>query len=151
MSLFNSFNISASGLTANRLRMDVVSSNIANAETTRSRMVNGEWTPYRRKTVELTQSGVSPFEQKLQSMMGNGNNAVSGVSVSRIKEDDAPFTLNYDPSHPDADENGYVQLPNVDPIKEMVDLMSATRSYEANVTALNASKSMFMKALEIGK
>lgn len=151
MTLFNSFNISASGLTANRLRMDVVSANIANAETTRARMVNGEWTPYRRKTVEMTQTGVSPFEQKLQAMMGNGNNAISGVSVSRIKEDNGPLTLNYDPSHPDADENGYVQLPNVDPIKEMVDLMSATRSYEANVTALNASKSMFMKALEIGK
>lgn len=151
MTLFNSFNISASGLTANRLRMDVVSANIANAETTRARMVDGEWTPYRRKTVELTQSGVSPFEQKLQTMMGNGNNAISGVSVSRIKEDNGPLTLNYDPSHPDADDNGYVQLPNVDPIKEMVDLMSATRSYEANVTALNASKSMFMKALEIGK
>lgn len=151
MSLFNSFNISASGLTANRLRMDVVSSNIANAETTRSKMVNGEWTPYRRKSVELSQSGVSPFEQKLQSMMGNGSSGISGVSVSKIEEDQTPFTPSYNPAHPDADENGYVMLPNVDPIKEMVDLMSATRSYEANVTALNASKSMFMKALEIGK
>lgn len=151
MSLFTGFNISASGLTANRLRMDVVSSNIANAETTRGQMVDGEWVPYRRKSVELTQSGVSPFEQKLQSAMGKGNGAVSGVAVSKIEEDQTPFTLSYDPTHPDADENGYVQLPNVDPLKEMVDLMSATRSYEANVTALNASKSMFMKALEIGK
>jgi len=151
MSLFNGFNISASGLTANRMRMDVVSSNIANANTTRAQLVNGEWVPYRRKSVELSQSGVSPFEQQLQSVMHQGTAKVSGVSVSRIEEDQTPFTLSYDPTNPDADENGYVRLPNVDPIKEMVDLMSATRSYEANVTALNASKSMFMKALEIGK
>jgi len=151
MSLFNGFNISASGLTANRMRMDVVSSNIANAETTRAEIVNGEWTPYRRKSVELSQSGVSPFEQQLQSAMKTGSAQVSGVTVSGIKEDQTPFTLSYDPTNPDADDNGYIRLPNVDVIKEMVDLMSATRSYEANVTALNASKSMFMKALEIGK
>ncbi|AQQ54135.1 flagellar basal body rod protein FlgC [Planococcus lenghuensis] len=151
MSLFNGLNISASGLTANRLRMDVVSSNIANANTTRAERVNGEWMPYRRKTVELSQSGVSPFGQHLQAAMGRGSAHVSGVSVSRIEEDRTPFALSYDPTHPEADEDGYVRLPNVDPVKEMVDLMSATRSYEANVTALNASKSMFMKALEIGK
>ena len=151
MSLFNGFNISASGLTANRLRMDVVSSNIANANTTRAQLVNGEWVPYRRKSVELAQSGVSPFEQQLQGVINKGSAKVSGVTVSKIEEDQTPFTLSFDPTHPDADENGYVQLPNVDPIKEMVDLMSATRSYEANVTALNASKNMFMKALEIGK
>lgn len=151
MTLFNSFNISASGLTANRMRMDVVSSNIANANTTRAEIINGEWVPYRRKSVELTQSGISPFEQKLQSAMNQGSGKVSGVSVSKIEEDPTPFNLSYDPTHPDADENGYVRLPNVDPIKEMVDLISATRSYEANVTALNASKSMFMKALEIGR
>lgn len=151
MSLFNGFNISASGLTANRMRMDVVSSNIANAETTRAQLVNGEWAPYRRKSVELTQSGVSPFEKQFQSVMNKDSAKVSGVIVSSIKEDQTPFTLSYDPSHPDADDKGYVRLPNVDVIKEMVDLMSATRSYEANVTALNASKSMFMKALEIGK
>ena len=151
MSLFNGFNISASGLTANRMRMDVVSSNIANANTTRGKLVNGEWVPYRRKSVELSQSGVSPFQQQLQSAMNNQSTKISGVTVSKIDEDEAPFTLSFDPSHPDADENGYVRLPNVDPIKEMVDLMSATRSYEANITALNASKNMFMKALEIGK
>jgi len=151
VSLFNGFNISASGLTANRLRMDVVSSNIANANTTRAQLVNGEWVPYRRKSVELAQSGVSPFEQQLQGVINKGSAKVSGVTVSKIEEDQTPFTLSFDPTHPDADENGYVQLPNVDPIKEMVDLMSATRSYEANVTALNASKNMFMKALEIGK
>lgn len=151
MSLFTGFNISASGLTANRMRMDVVSSNIANANTTRAHLVNGEWVPYRRKSVELSQNGVSPFEQQLQSMMNKESGQVSGVKVSGIKEDQSPFTLTYDPTHSEADANGYVRSPNVDPIKEMVDLMSATRSYEANVTALNASKNMFMKALEIGK
>lgn len=151
MNLFNGLNISASGLTANRMRMDVVSSNIANANTTRAQLVNGEWTPYRRKSVELTQSGKSPFALQLQSAVQNESAKVSGVTVSRIREDQTPFNLSYDPTNPDADENGYIQLPNVDPIKEMVDLMSATRSYEANVTALNASKNMFMKALEIGK
>jgi len=151
MSLFNGLNISASGMTANRLRMDVVSSNIANANTNRAHLVNGEWVPYRRKSVELTQSGVSPFQQQFQSAISKGARQVSGVTVSKITEDQAPFVQTYNPNHPDADENGYVSSPNVDPVKEMVDLMSATRSYEANVTALNASKSMFMKALEIGK
>lgn len=151
MNLFNGLNISASGLTANRLRMDVVSSNIANANTNRAQLVNGEWVPYRRKTVELTQNGVSPFQQQLSSVINRGSGPVAGVAVSAIEEDPAPFVQTYDPDHPDADENGYVSSPNVDPVKEMVDLMSATRSYEANVTALNASKSMFMKALEIGK
>ncbi|TWT27822.1 flagellar basal body rod protein FlgC [Planomicrobium sp. CPCC 101110] len=151
MSLFSGLNISASGLTANRLRMDVVSSNIANANTNRAQLVDGEWLPYRRKTVELSQMGVSPFEQKLQSTINKGSAQVSGVMASHIKEDHAPFTQTYDPAHPDANAEGYVLSSNVDPVKEMVDLMSATRSYEANVTALNASKGMFMKALEIGK
>lgn len=151
MSLFSGFNISASGLTANRMRMDVVSANIANANTNRAELVDGEWLPYRRKTVELSQSGGSPFANQLQSVINRGNTAVSGVEVSEIKEDKTPFTMSYDPEHPDAGEDGYVRTSNVDPLKEMVDLMSATRSYEANVTALNASKSMYMKALEIGK
>ncbi|MGB6408856.1 MAG: flagellar basal body rod protein FlgC [Planococcus donghaensis] len=151
MSLFSGFNISASGLTANRLRMDVVSANIANANTNRAELVDGEWMPYRRKTVELSQSGTSPFANQLQSAINRGNPTVAGVKVSEIKEDQTPFTLRYNPEHPDAGEDGYVRSSNVDPLKEMVDLMSATRSYEANVTALNASKSMFMKALEIGK
>ena len=151
MSLFNGLNISASGLTANRMRMDVVSANIANANTTRAQLVDGEWIPYRRKSVELTQSGNTPFAKQLQTAVQREEAKVSGVTVTRIRDDQTPFTLSYDPEHPDANELGYVQLPNVDPIKEMVDLMSATRSYEANVTALNASKNMFMKALEIGK
>lgn len=138
-------NASASGLTVNRLRMDVVSSNIANAETTRGSIVDGEWVPYRRKIVEL-----QSFHQQFSTAL-NGKSVTTGVTVDRIKNDESPFQQIFDPEHPEANEAGYVLLPNVDPLKEMVDLMSATRSYEANVTAFNASKSMFMKALEIGK
>ncbi|WP_341963172.1 flagellar basal body rod protein FlgC [Planococcus maritimus] len=150
MSLFNGLNISATGLTANRLRMDVVSSNIANANTNRAELVDGEWMPYRRKTVELSTADASPFAKHLSSAMGQ-NAAGGGVKASAIREDQTPFPVTYNPDHPDADAEGYVRTSNVDPIQEMVDLMSATRSYEANVTAMNASKSMFMKALEIGK
>lgn len=145
MSLFGGMNASASGLTVNRLRMDVVSANIANAETTRGSLVDGEWVPYRRELVEL-----ESFEQRLHTAMGT-RSVTTGVTVDRIKGDETPFQQVFDPEHPDANESGYVLMPNVDPLKEMVDLMSATRSYEANVTAFNASKGMFMKALEIGK
>lgn len=145
MSLFGGMNASASGLTVNRLRMDVVSANIANAETTRGSLIDGEWVPYRRKVVEL-----ESFEQRLHTAMGT-RSVTTGVTVDRIKGDETPFQQVFDPEHPDANDAGYVLMPNVDPLKEMVDLMSATRSYEANVTAFNASKGMFMKALEIGK
>jgi flagellar basal-body rod protein FlgC len=151
VSLFNSLNVSASALTANRFRMDVISSNIANANTTRARNVNGEWLPYQRKMVQLSPGGSEPFDSLLHKAIGKGSSHTSGVQVSGIKTDRTPFKLAFDPEHPDADENGYVRLPNVDVLKEMVDMMSATRSYEANVTALNASKNMFIKALEIGK
>ena len=153
MSIFHSLNTSASALTAQRLRMDVISSNMANIETTRGKMVDGEWQPYRRKTVSF-QPREGQFSSMLQAAMGKQSkgSAGYGVTVSSIKEDtETPFQLVYNPSHPDANEDGYVQMPNVDPLREMIDLMSATRSYEANVTVLNANKSMLMKALEIGK
>jgi flagellar basal-body rod protein FlgC len=149
MGIFNALDTSASALTAQRLRMDVVSSNLANAQTTRGVMnQDGSYEPYRRKMVvmEPKVGSFGAFLEKAQN-----RTAGSGVKVSGIVEDTTPFKNMYNPSHPDADENGYVQLPNVDPLKEMVDLMSATRSYEANITSLNASKQMFMKALEIGK
>ncbi|WP_284139945.1 MULTISPECIES: flagellar basal body rod protein FlgC [unclassified Virgibacillus] len=149
MTIFHSFNASSSALTAQRLRMDVISANIANAQTTRATVnENGEYEPYRRKMVT-----VAPREGSFQSFLHKAANAekTDGVKVTGIVADDEPFKLVYNPAHPDADDAGYVQLPNVDPLKEMVDLMSATRSYEANITALNASKSMLMKALEIGK
>lgn len=149
MSMFSGMGITSSALTAQRLRMDVISSNMANADTTRATFENGQWQPYRRKTVVLEPKNNS-FSSHLQSAMGGGK-VSGGVKVTRINEDDTPFKLVYDPENPDANQDGYVSLPNVDPLREMVDLMSATRSYEANVTVFNASKSMMMKALEIGK
>jgi len=152
VSIFNSINISASALTMQRLRMDVVSSNMANAETTRSKMVNGVWQPYRRKMVEISSSDSNnSFSTFFNESIGANSSAGNGVKVTKVSEDQSPFKLVYNPEHPDADNNGYVQMPNVDPLKEMVDLMGATRSYEANVTVLNASKGLLMKALEIGK
>jgi len=150
LNISNSFNISASALTAQRLRMDVVSSNIANAETTRGRYVDGKFEPYRRKMVVLQPYQERSFASVLQSELGEPD-VGKGVKITQIKEDQAPFKQVYNPTHPDADSNGYVSMPNVDVLKEMVDMISATRAYESNVTALNASKSMFMKALEIGK
>jgi flagellar basal-body rod protein FlgC len=150
MKLFNGLNISASALTANRLRMDVVSSNIANANTTRGKFVDGQWQPYQRKVVQMKEMPMTPFQEKLQSALGN-KSTYAGVEVSKIKNDESPFKIVFDPSHPDADEKGYVKMPNVDIAKEMVDLMTVSRSYEANITTLNASKNMYMKALEIGK
>ncbi|HHW38875.1 MAG TPA: flagellar basal body rod protein FlgC [Bacillales bacterium] len=150
MRVFNGMNISASALTAQRFRMDVISSNMANAESTRANFVNGEWQPYRRKIVEFEPVNGS-FNSYLNKAMKESQNSGQGVRVRAVVEDETPFTYVYNPEHPDADAAGYVAMPNVDPLKEMIDLMSATRSYEANVTAFNATKSMMMKALEIGK
>ncbi|WP_026585540.1 flagellar basal body rod protein FlgC [Bacillus sp. J33] len=149
MSIFHSMNNTASALTAQRLRMDVISSNMANADSTRS--VNGEG-PYRRKSVVL-EPREGQFSSYLNMAIGRGSSSAgNGVKVSRIEEDrETPTKMVYDPSHVDADANGYVEMPNVDPLREMVDLISATRSYEANVTVFNATKGMMMKALEIGK
>lgn len=148
MKLTNGFDISASALTAQRLRMDVISSNIANAETTRGSFVNGEFQPYKRKMVVMEPMKQGSFASMLQDEMGGKN---QGVKVAGIIEDKTPEKLVYNPAHPDADASGYVRMPNVDVTKEMVDMISASRSYEANVTALNATKAMFVKALEIGK
>lgn len=152
MSIFHSMNNTASALTAQRLRMDVISSNMANIDSTRAKLVNGEWQPYRRKSVIL-EPKEGQFSNFLHKAMNQSNSATlgNGVKVTKIVEDQSPFKLVYNPEHPDANADGYVELPNVDPLKEMVDLISATRSYEANVTVFNASKSMMMKALEIGK
>ena len=145
MKLSTGFDISASALSAQRLRMDVISSNIANAETTRGSFVNGQFQPYKRKMVVM-----EPMQQSFSSVLSqqmNGSSAAQGVKVTRIKEDQSPNKLIYNPTHPDADANGYVNMPNVDVTKEMVDMIAATRSYEANVTALNATKSMFVKGI----
>jgi flagellar basal-body rod protein FlgC len=150
MKLTNAFNISSSALTTQRFRMDVVAANIANADTTRGNFVDGNWVPYKRKMVVIEPKQHSTFENVFQSKL-NQSLVGSGVRVSRVVEDQSPAKRVFDPSHPDSDENGFVMLPNVDLLNEMVDMISASRSYEANVTALNASKSMFMKTLEIGR
>lgn len=149
MNFGSSFGISASALTAQRLRMDVISSNIANAETTRASVVDGKAVPYRRKMVVLETAQNDSFSNILNSKMNSGGS--QGVKVQSIIEDSSPLKPVYNPSHPDADADGYVYMPNVDITKEMVDMLSSTRSYEANLTMLNASKSMVSKALEIGR
>lgn len=145
MDFLSSLNISGSGLTAQKLRMDVISQNIANAEVTRTE--NG--TPYRRKMVVLSSiSGGGSFRDALDKAT---NVKTSGVQVRSVVEDQAPLVPVYNPSHPDADEEGYIMLPNVNTAQEMIDMLGASRAYEANITAFNATKSMVLKALEIGR
>lgn len=153
MKIFNGMNNSASALTAQRLRMDVISANIANAETTRGQYIDGKWQPYTRKMVVLEpNNGGQSFKQVFNQYMDSNNEGpINGVKVKKVVDDNAPYKKMYQPDHPDADEEGFVLLPNVDLLKEMVDMISATRSYEANVTAMNSTKSMLLKALEIGR
>lgn len=148
MSFLSSMNISASAMTAQRLRLDIASENIANIDTTRTEAGG----PYRRKMVVFEARNETGFRRAFINAAGKSRQqGVGGVRVSEIAEDASPFKSVYNPEHPDADENGYVQMPNIDLIKETVDSMSATRSYEANITAFNAIKMMAGKALEIGK
>ncbi|MBZ4645047.1 MAG: flagellar basal-body rod protein FlgC [Clostridia bacterium] len=147
MSFFKALDISASGLSAQRLRMDLISQNISNADTTRTE----KGTPYRRKVAVFEERDGSPSFSQYLSESSKARLNTSGVRVSRIIEDFSPFKRIYNPGHPDADRDGYVLMPNVDIMTEMVNMISATRSYEANVTAINSTKSMAMKALEIGK
>ena len=144
MSLFNSMNVSASGLTAQRLRMDVISQNMANVNTTRT--ANG--TPYKRQTVVFEEAASSPFSMHLDNAMSS-EQLGKGVRVSGIVTDPTPGIMVYDPSHPHADENGYLEMPNVNIVEEMVNMISASRSYEANITAMNVTRSMISKTLEI--
>lgn len=133
MSLLKTMEISASGLTAQRLRLDIIASNLANVETTRT----DEGVPYRRQ--------VPVFREVLDRVSGMSK----GVEVIGIINDNSPFRMVYDPGHPDANQEGYVLYPNVNPVIEMTDMISATRSYEANLTLITSAKSMFLKALEI--
>jgi flagellar basal-body rod protein FlgC len=145
MSMFGGMEISASALTAQRLRMNVTAENLANAETTKG--ANGQ--PYRRKEVILQSvPGQGAFGSQLSAAMGSGA-APGGVQVAAINEDQTNGKLVYDPGNPDANAQGYVRMPNVDTVTEMVDLIDAQRAYEANVTAMNASKQMFSKTLEL--
>ncbi|MCL2539086.1 MAG: flagellar basal body rod protein FlgC [Oscillospiraceae bacterium] len=151
MGFLSSLNIAASGLTAQRQRLDVVSENITNLNTTRTEKGG----PYRRKLVVFQATGAENsrgFKGVLNKKMNKGSVPnTPGVVVTKIIEDEAPFNPVYNPEHPDADESGYVMMPNVDLIKETVDGMAATRAYEANITTVNAIKLMAQKALEIGK
>jgi flagellar basal-body rod protein FlgC len=147
MGLFDAIDSAGSGLSAERLRMDVTSENLANAQTTKG--ANGQ--PYRRKEVVLQQAGsMGSFGSVLTAAMGKGGAAVThGVQVAGIVEDATALKRIYDPGHPDADKNGYVTMPNVNTVTEMTDLISSSRAYEANVTAMQTAKQMFSKTLDI--
>ena len=146
MSLLSALDISASGLTAQRQRIEIISSNLANANTTQT----AQGGPFRRKDLVFESTSVhlsfsSAFDAELE------NQAAEGVGVVGVYEDNSPFIRKYDPGHPDADGEGYVLMPNVNPIEEMVNLISATRSFEANTQAINAIKEMAQKSVEIGR
>lgn len=169
MRLFAAMDISASALTAERLRMDVIANNLANANTTRAALgPDGRWLPYRRQRPVFAERGQGGFWNALRASLAAAGGAMSaalgqladgepprppgaGVRVTAIVEDPSPLPLRYDPGHPDANAEGYVTLPNVNVITEMVDMITASRAYEANVTALNAAKTMGMRALDIGR
>lgn len=148
MGFMESLSISASGMTAERLRMDVIANNIANAQTTRT----PQGGPYRRQEV-LYQEGGQTFSDMMQNLLTPGGQATGehGVQVVGIVPDNTPFKRVYDPGNPDADKTGYVSMPNVDTVTEMVDMMSASRAYEADVAATQAIKSMAQQAIGIGK
>lgn len=153
MSFLSSFNIVGSGLTAQQMRLDVVAENVTNINTTRTE--NGG--AYRRKMVVLeSQDARNNFRMALSQARGGavsnvGYEATGGVRIAEIAEDPSEFKLAYDPSHPDADADGYVSMPNVDLVKEISDAMAATQAYSANVTALNTLKAVIAKGLEIGR
>ena len=145
MDFFNSIQTSASGLSAQRLRMNLISGNLANVNTTRTHSGG----PYRRKeAIFAAQPMNSEFNKMLTDRL---KNQTAGVRVDRIYEDPNPPIMKYDPSHPHANDKGYVAMPNINPMEEMVNMISATRGFEANVTALKAAKEMALKALEIGR
>jgi len=144
MGLFDAIDVAGSGLAAERLRMDVTAGNLANAQTTQG--ADGQ--PYRRREVVLQEA--QPGGQSFGSMLASASaSPVNGVQVAGIVEDPAAPRRVYDPGHPDADAQGYVSLPNVNPVTEMVDLIGASRTYEANVTAMQAAKQLFSKTLEL--
>ena len=147
MGMFTSFDINASGLTAQRYRMDIISENVANANTTRTK----DGTPYVRKVVTFAEKDKQTvFSRVLNGKMDKYTG--TGVKVSGVYEDSqTPMNMVYDPAHPDADENGYVHYPNVNIITEMTNLIDASRSYEANATAFTASKQIALKGLDLGK
>ena len=155
MAFLSSMNITGSGLTAQQLRLDVISENVSNINTTR---VEGGDGPYQRKIVVMeADGGRNTFRDVLAKAAGNIPAATGdlsetgGVRVTQIVEDTSPFKLQYDPTHPDANEEGYVEMPNVDLVKEVTDAMAATQAFSTNVTAFNTLKTVATRALDIGK
>ena len=153
MAFLSSMNIAGSGLTAQQLRLDVIAENVTNINTTRT---EGGGTYRRKMVVFQSESGRDDFRAAMAKAANGlapntGYVTAGGVRVTEIREDDSEFRLVYDPTHPDANEEGYVDLPNVDLVKEMTDAMAATQAYSANVTALNALKAVISKGLEIGR
>jgi flagellar basal-body rod protein FlgC len=147
MSLFDALNISASGLTAQRLRMDVTSANLANAQTTRT----PEGGPYKRQDVVLQEQAGSgsTFAGSLAGAIGGGSAEPAGVEVAAIIDDTTPLKKVYEPGNPEADKEGYVTMPNVNPVTEMTDLIDASRSYQADVTAMQTTKTVMQKTIEL--
>jgi len=143
MGAFDIFKISASGMKAQRARMDIVASNLANVQTTSTE----EGGPYRKKDVVFKAIDVSDDK----TFSGTLSKKIEGVNVETIQESDKPFQMVYNPSHPDANSEGYVTLPNVNLMEEMTDMTAATRAYEANVNVLSTTKDMFLKTLELIK
>jgi flagellar basal-body rod protein FlgC len=145
MDMFSAMDVSASALSAERTRMNLISSNLANANSTRT----SEGGPFKRKDAVFASQSISPsFGDTLKRI---GDTPPGGVRVTQIVEDSSPPVMKYDPHHPDADASGFVALPNVNVIEEMADMITATRAYEANVTAVQAAKAMALKALDLGR
>ena len=145
MDFFDAMNTSSAALSAQRLRMNLISGNLANVNTTRT----SQGGPYRRKEAVFA---AQPLNQSFKRILADRqNNTLASVKVARVIEDRNPPVMKYDPQHPDADAKGYVAMPNINLMEEMVNMISATRGYEANVTALKAAKEMALKALEIGR
>jgi len=145
MDFLNSIQTSSSGLSAQRLRMNLISGNLANVNTTRT----SQGGPYRRKEAIFSAQSIHSTFNKILTDRQKSQSA--GVRVDRVYEDPAPPIMKYHPSHPHANDKGYVAMPNINPLEEMVNMISATRGFEANVTAIKAAKDMALKALQIGR
>ena len=145
MGVFSAMNVSATGMTAQQIRMDIISENIANANTTKTE--NGK--AYRRKTVVFAEKDTTSFDHILNGYLSHYQ--PNGVKAPKIVEDQSELRLVYEPDNPDANEDGYVEYPNVDTVTEMTNLIDSSRAYEASVTAFNASKSIAVKGMELFK
>lgn len=147
MNMFGLFQVSGSALAAERLRAEVVTANLANAESTRT----PEGGPYRRKVAVFQGRNASPFQLLMvgAGSKASGEDAAGGVRVSQVVEDETPAIRKYEPGHPDADASGYVEYPNINPVQEVVDLMGAQRAYELNAGAIQAAKQMIQQSIQI--